>query len=96
MFEVAEIQLSYKLKVKASLRPQVNMTKDAEEVLRKCWDANKIEFIEQFKVLLLNRANRVIGIYEVSSGTSTGTVADPKSIFVAAIKAKRQRCDPCA
>jgi DNA repair protein RadC len=28
----------------------------------------------------------VIGIYEVSSGTTIGTVADPKSIFVAALK----------
>lgn len=87
MFEVAEIQVSYKLKVKASLRPQIKMSKDVDEVLRKYWDVNKIEFVEQFKILLLNRANRVIGIYEASSGTSNGTVVDPKSVFVAAIKA---------
>ena len=43
--------------------------------------------MEQFKVLLLNRANKVLGIFEVSSGGSTGTVADPKLIFAAAIKA---------
>lgn len=86
LFEVAEIQLSYKSKVKASLRPKITGSKDAYEVLSKYWDQNKIEFVEQFKVLLLNRGNKVLGICEVSSGTSTGTVADPKSIFVAALK----------
>jgi DNA repair protein RadC len=86
LFEVAEIQLSYKSNVKASLRPKITNSKDCENVLRKYWDEDKIEFVEQFKVLLLNRANKVIGIYEVSSGTATGTVADPRSIFVAALK----------
>ena len=37
--------------------------------------------------MLLNRANKVLGIYEVSTGGMTGTVADPKLIFVAALKA---------
>lgn len=37
--------------------------------------------------MLLNRANKVLGIFEVSSGSSAGTVADPKLIFAAAIKA---------
>ena len=46
-----------------------------------------MRFVEQFKVMLLNRANRVLGIFEVSNGSSTGTVADPKLIFAAAIKA---------
>ena len=87
LLEVAEIQLSYKSKVKASLRPKVSSSRDCYEVLKKYWDDDKIEFIEQFKVLLLNRANKVIGLYEVSTGTTTHTVADPRLIFVAAIKA---------
>ena len=87
LFEVAEIQLTYKSKVKASLRPKISSSRDAYEVLKKYWDDNKIEFIEQFKVLLLNRANKVIGLYEVSTGTTVGTIADPRSVFVAAIKA---------
>ncbi len=47
---------------------------------------NKIELLEQFKVLLLNRANKVLGIFEVSSGGVSGTSADPKLIFSAALK----------
>ncbi len=87
LYEVAEIQLIYKSAVKPSQRLKVNGAKDAYNVLLENWDDSKIEFVEQFKVLLLNRANRALGVFEVSSGSSTGTVADPKVIFAAAIKA---------
>ena len=83
----SEVELIYKSKVKASQRPQINSSKDAYEVLIKCWDEGKIEFVEQFAILLLNRANKVLGVYKVSSGGVTGTVADPKQIFTAALKA---------
>ena len=46
-----------------------------------------IEMREQMKVILLNRANHVLGIYEVSTGGQAGTVCDPKIIFAAALKA---------
>jgi DNA repair protein RadC len=51
------------------------------------WDDNKIELVEQFKVLLLNRANKVLGICNISTGGVSGTVADPKIIFIAVLKA---------
>lgn len=86
-FEVAEIQLSYRTKVKPSQRPKVTSSKDAYDILLENWDEDKLEFIEQFKVLLLNRASKVLGIYEASTGGVSGTVADPKLIFAAAIKA---------
>jgi len=86
-FEVSEIELVYKSKVKASARPQITSSRSAYELLLKAWNDNKIEFVEQFKVVLLNRANKVLGIYEVSSGGVTGTVADPRLIFAAALKA---------
>lgn len=85
-YQVAEIQLTYKSDVKPSLRPKINGSKDAYSVLLENWDGSRIEFVEQFKVMLLNRANRVLGIFEVSTGCSTGTVADPKLIFAAALK----------
>lgn len=87
LLEVAEIYLTYKSKVKPSLRPKVNASRDAYEILLKNWDGAKIELCEQFKVMLLNRANKAIGIFEVSSGSATGTVADPRLIFASALKA---------
>ena len=86
-YAVAEIRLTYKSDVKPSQRPKINGSKDAYNVFLENWDDSKIEFVEQFKVLLLNRANKALGVFEVSSGSSTGTIADPKLIFAAAIKA---------
>src|SRR5688572_20946704 len=86
LLKVAEVELIYKTIVKASDRPKITCSKDAYKLLLETWDENKIELVEQFKVLLLNRGNRVLGIYEVSTGGITGTVADIRLIFAAALK----------
>ena len=85
--QVAEVELIYKSKVKASERPQIRTSKDGADLLKHLWSEDKIDFVEQFKVLFLNKANRVLGIFEASSGGLTGTVADPRLIFIAALKA---------
>lgn len=56
LYQVAETQLTYKSNVKPSLRPKINGSKEAYELLKENWDGSKIEFIEQFKVVLLNRS----------------------------------------
>lgn len=83
---LAEVELIYKTKVKASERPKITSSKDIYEVLKQIWDENKMEMQEQFKVIFLNRGNRIIGVYDASTGGLTGTVADPRLILAAAIK----------
>jgi DNA repair protein RadC len=84
--KVAEVELVYKSKVKAADRPQVTTSADAYAILLAHWEEGKIELLEQFKVLFLNRANKVLCLYTVSSGGITGTIADPRLIFAAALK----------
>ena len=84
---VSEIQLSYLPKVKPGDRPMVCTSSEVYKILKDTWDFRTFEFVEQFKVMLLNRVNRVIGICTISTGSSTGTVADPKLVFVVALKA---------
>jgi DNA repair protein RadC len=84
---VAEVELIYKSRVKPSERPLVNSSGRCYQLLLQTWDENKIDFVEQFKVLLLNRCNRVLAIYELSTGGITGTVADVRLIMTAALKA---------
>ena len=84
---VSEIELIYKTKVKNSERPQIKSSKDAYKLVLSAWDHNKIEFFEQFKVLLLNQAHKALGIYEISSGGIAGTVVNFRLIFSAALKA---------
>jgi len=85
--QIAEVALIYKSKVKPSERPKITSSKDAADLFRNNWDENKIEFIEQFKALLLNKSNKVLGVIEISSGGVSATVVDPKIIFIAALKA---------
>lgn len=85
-FQCAEINVSYRPNLKAADRPRISTSKDAFDVLIGSWDLDRIELQEQFKIILVNRANRVIGIFEVSSGGMSGTLADPKLIFATALK----------
>ena len=78
----SEIELIYKSKVKASERPRIDSSYSAFEVALKAWDENKIELLEQFKVLMLSNNNRVLGVLEISSGGITGTIVDLRLIFV--------------
>ena len=84
--KVAEVKLTYKTSVKASDRPQINSSIEVYKVLKENWNFEIIEFIEEFKIILLNRANRVLGIVPISVGGTAGTIADPKVIFVSALK----------
>lgn len=87
LLDVAEIKLSYTANVKSSLRPKVESSRQVYEVFANNWDKDRIEFVEDFKVMLLSRANRVLGIVIISSGGTAGTVVDVKLVFAAAIKA---------
>ena len=84
--KASEIKIVYKNRVRASERAKVTCSGTAADVLRRYWDRDTLEHIEEFKVLLLNRANKVLGILKVSQGGVSGTVADPKIIFQAALK----------
>ena len=86
LLQVEEIELHYKSRIKASQRPQISTSADAFTLLLTLWEEGKIEYVESFKVLLLNKANKVLSLFSVSSGGVSGTVADPKVIFVAALK----------
>lgn len=78
---IAEIELSYKPKVKLSQQPKIRTSEDAYMIFLDTWDMDKIEFVEHFKIMLLTRSNSVLGIVTVSTGGVTGTVVDPRVIF---------------
>ena len=82
---LAEIQVSYKTKVKYSEMRKIVSSKDAEEILRNIW-SDAMQLREEFYMLLLNRANKVLGYYRVSEGGTAGTVVDPKLVFSVALK----------
>ncbi|GAB1463713.1 JAB domain-containing protein [Pedobacter sp.] len=87
LFKVAEVQLSYKPHFKAQERPQINSAKQAYDILLSHWDKELINYLEQAKMILLNRNNRVLGIVDLSTGGGVSTVMDARVIFATALKA---------
>lgn len=84
LLNVSEIKVAYT----TSDTPKVKIKSgdDAYNVLLASWNLDTIELQEEFKVLLLNRANEVLGIYPLSRGGITGTVVDQRLIFAVALK----------
>lgn len=84
LLNVSEIKVAYitsdtpKVKIKSG--------DDAYNVLLASWNLDTIELQEEFKILLLNRANEVLGVYPLSKGGITGTVVDQRLIFAVALK----------
>ncbi|CAH0185751.1 MULTISPECIES: RadC family protein [unclassified Pedobacter] len=85
-FKVAEVEVSYRSNYNITERPKINSSQDAYKVLMQHWQLGKIELLEEFKVILLNTSNRVLGIVDISTGGVQGTLADPKIIFSVALK----------
>ena len=92
---MAEIRLIYKTKVKPADRPQIKSSEDAYKLFLKSWDQNTIEHVEEFKILLLNRSNKALGIAPISLGGTAGTVTDVKIIMQYALKTNAQAIIIC-
>jgi DNA repair protein RadC len=82
---LSEIHVSYKPGLISSTTTITN-SQNAYEILKSLFPADTISLQEQFVVLYLNRANRVIGSYQLSKGGITGTIADVRLILSVALK----------
>ena len=79
--------LVYRTRVKASERLQIKCSRDAFDIFMESWDQDTIEHSEEFKLMLLTRSNKVLGIASISKGGINGTVTDVRVILQYAIKA---------
>lgn len=84
MNKISEIKVSYSNK--ALKQEKITCSFDSHQLFEASWNKDIIEFQEEFKVLLLNKANNVLGVYNASKGGVSGTVADAKIIFSVALK----------
>jgi DNA repair protein RadC len=81
---VASIELGRRRKeLELSDKPKISSSRDAFNILQ----GDLMDLLrEEFWVLLLNRAHRVVKKKKVSEGGVSGTVADPKIIFKLALE----------
>ena len=85
--QVAEIKISYNNKPKLRDSPRIICSRDIYNLILENWNKDTLDLQEEFKVILINRANRVLGIWQMSKGGMAGTVVDVKLIFGIALKA---------
>ena len=83
--EMTEIEVSYRNKVPYKDMVKISCSKDCAEYFRHIW-SDRLDHVEEFRILCLNRANKVLGWACISRGGISGTVADPKVIFQIALK----------
>jgi DNA repair protein RadC len=78
---IPEFTLSLKMKQTPSELFTVKTSADCADVMREVFDADHIEWVEEFVVIALSRSNKVMGFYKVSQGGISGTVADTRVIM---------------
>jgi len=84
MNKISEIQISYRPAI--GRKPIIVSAYDAFTELKSFYDDSTIGLKESFYVMYLNQSNRVLGVYPLSTGGVTGTIADPRLIFSVALK----------
>ncbi len=84
MNELAEIRVSYS--TKNNQKHKITSSQKAYEIILSSWSKKTIELQEEFKVILLNNSNEVLGIYPLSKGGITGCIVDIRLIFAVALK----------
>lgn len=84
--QVAEVQLTYRSNIRPSDRKQFHGAEEVYNLIRPFFD-EAIEYREMAVMLLHNRANRVLGVMELSIGGTVSTTMDVRMIFQAALKA---------
>lgn len=86
IWQISEVEISYRNHCCMRDAPRVSASVDAEKIFRENWSAD-IELLEEFVVMLLNKANQVKALFRVSRGGVDGTVVDVRIVFAVALKA---------
>ena len=82
--QVSEISVTYRPAI--SDKPIVRSALDGYNIFIDFFPPGTIGLQERFLALYLNRANRALGVYPVSIGGVTGTVADVRLILSVGLK----------
>ncbi|MBC3759710.1 DNA repair protein [Hyunsoonleella sp. SJ7] len=82
---ISEIKLSYKPnRLKDALK--ITHSEVAYQVILNNWDKDTLELQEEFKIVLLNNSNEVLGIYSLSKGGLTFAPVDLRIMFGVILK----------
>lgn len=87
LMNFAEVKVTYSPRIKPSERLKLTTSEETYQLLKQVFDINTIEYRESFKLVLLNRAMKVIGITSISEGGIECVSVDIRLIFQTALLA---------
>lgn len=82
--EISEIKVSYSSRKDKEI--QITNSEELYELVISHWDKDIIEYQEEVKLVLLNRASNILGIFNLSKGGTSSAVVDIKIILAVALK----------
>ena len=85
VYNVAEMEIKYKTKVKASERTKVTYSCELADVFRGIYPEGTIEYCELGFAALLNKQNQVLGIIRLGEGSADGTILNIHKSLQAAL-----------
>jgi DNA repair protein RadC len=80
-----KINVTYNKSIKKSELINITSSKCAVDILKNIFSQDTFGWTEEMILLCLNRANKPIAYYKISSGGTSGTVCDPKVVFSIAL-----------
>ena len=83
---ISEIKIKYNPIKLENGNVKITNSDDAYNVFLDNWNEDTIQLQEEFKVMLLNNSNEVLGIYEMTRGGMTSTIVDIKLLFSVVLK----------
>jgi DNA repair protein RadC len=85
--QLPELKIRVERKAGDGSTYQVKSSESAYQFFYSIFDADTILCTEESAMIILNRANEIIGYSKISSGGTAGTVVDAKVIFTKALLA---------
>ncbi len=82
--KIAEIQISYIPNFQADYK--IENSRKSFELMLNNWNENTLQMQEEVKLLLLNRSNKVLGVYCLAKGGISGCIVDVRIILSVALK----------
>lgn len=84
---ISEISIHYNPKHEISINPKISNSQQIYDLMKQVYDENNINHHEQFWIILLNAANKILGISRIGEGCINSVSVDIRIIFQCALKA---------
>lgn len=85
-YKIPQVRLSYVSDYSVE-HPKISISADVARFIRSTYQEGEIDYRECFKVVYLDRANKILGFQTISEGGTAATIVDNKMIFTGALLA---------